>query len=74
MSSGLSPVDVAASVNVHDLHGAGVFDHAENHPVVTAASRAQAGEHATEGLPTRCGWSARGPKMNSASMLGRVTL
>lgn len=46
----LSPVDVAASVYMQDLHGAGVFTHAVDDPVVTSASRVQAAELAAEGL------------------------
>lgn len=46
----LSPVDVAASVYMHDLHRAGVFNDAINHPVVTSASRAQPDKLAVEGL------------------------
>jgi hypothetical protein len=45
-----SPVDVAASVYMHDLHGAGVINDAVDHPVVTSASNVQAGELAAEGL------------------------
>jgi hypothetical protein len=45
-----SPVDVAASVYVHDLHRAGVFNDAVDHPVVTSASRVQAAKLAAEGL------------------------
>lgn len=46
----LSPVDVAASVYVHDLHRAGVFNDAVDHPVVTSASRVQPDKLAAEGL------------------------
>lgn len=45
-----SPVDVAASVYIHDLHRAGVINDAVDHPVVTSASSVQAGELAAEGL------------------------
>jgi hypothetical protein len=45
-----SPVDVAASVYMHDLHRAGVFNDAVDHPVVTSASRVQPNKLAAEGL------------------------
>lgn len=44
-----SPVDVAASVYMHDLHRAGVINDAVDHPVVTSASRVQAAELGAEG-------------------------
>jgi hypothetical protein len=45
-----SPVDVAASVYMHDLHRAGVFNDAVDHPVVTSASSVQPDKLAAEGL------------------------
>jgi hypothetical protein len=45
-----SSVDVAAPVNMHDLHSAGVFNDAVDHPVVTSAGRVQATKLAAEGL------------------------
>ena len=45
-----SPVNVAASVYMHDLHRAGVISDAVDHPVVTSASSVQAGELAAQGL------------------------
>jgi hypothetical protein len=45
-----SPVDVAASVYMHDLHRAGGLDDAVDHTVVTSASRVQAAKLAAEGL------------------------
>ena len=59
------PVYVAAAGDVHDLHRAGVFGDAVDHAVVTSPSRVEANQFGTEGLPTRRGLSARGPKMNS---------
>lgn len=51
LRAGLSvPVRVAASVYVHDLQGAGVFNDAEDHPVVTSTSRVQSGEFAAQRL------------------------
>ena len=51
MAKALSaPVGVAASVYVYDLHRAGVFNDAVDHPVVTSTSRVQPGELAAEGL------------------------
>lgn len=44
------PLDVAASVYMHDLHRAGVFNGAVDHPVVTSASRVQAAKLPAEGL------------------------
>jgi hypothetical protein len=45
-----SPVNVAASVYMHDLHRSGVFNDAVDHPVVTSAGRVQAAKLAPEGL------------------------
>jgi hypothetical protein len=45
-----SPVDVAASAYVYDLHRAGVFNDSVDHPVVTPASRVQTAKFAAEGL------------------------
>lgn len=45
-----SPVDVAASVYMHDLHRAGVVNDAVDHPVVTSATRVQPAKLAAEGL------------------------
>lgn len=46
----LPPVDVAASVYMHNLHGAGVVKHAIDDPVVASTSRVQTAELAAEGL------------------------
>ena len=45
-----SPVDVASSVYVHDLHRASVFNDAVDHPVVSSASRVQPAKPAAEEL------------------------
>jgi len=46
----LSSVDVAASIDVHDLDGADILKDAVDHPVVTSASRVQAAELAAQRL------------------------
>jgi hypothetical protein len=45
-----SPVDVAASVYMHDLHRAGIFKDSVDHAVITSASSVQTAELAAEGL------------------------
>lgn len=57
-----SPVDVAASVYVHDLHRAGVFDDAVDHPVVTSASSVQAAKLAAEGFAYSLWIVSEGPE------------
>ena len=42
--------DVAASIYMHDLHGARVFKHTVDDAVVTSASRVQAAEFTAERL------------------------
>lgn len=59
-------VDVAASVDVHDLDRAGVLCDTVDHSVVASAGRVQACELSAERLvDSVCGLSASGPKMNS---------
>jgi len=47
VKSPLSPVDVAASVDMQDLHRAGVFNDAVDHSVVTSTSRVHTAKLAT---------------------------
>ena len=57
-----SPVGVAASVYMHDLHRARVFNDAVDHPVVTSASRVQAAKLAAEGLAYSLWIVSQGPE------------
>jgi hypothetical protein len=57
-----SPVDVAATVDVDDLHRANVLDDAVDHAVITSASRVQATKLGTEGLAYAAWIVGEGPE------------
>lgn len=56
------PVYVAAAVDVHDLHRAGVFGDAVDHAVVTSPSRVEADQFGTEGFAYPSWIVGKGPE------------